>query len=187
MAKFNFRWTHAPARLPPGLPHRINSNRFRPSADGCAELRLSIHFAHHDIDAPEDDHHVSNSVTEAQIFQNGEIDKAWRTHTIAIRIRTAIADQIKSELALRRFNSAIVFSNWRTKSSNLHLLIRDRAGLNLPKRLLENFHAFMHLERAHHQSIVSVAVVAQRNAKFEPWIKSVAVHFPNVVIYAGST
>ena len=54
---------------------------------------------------------------------------------------------------------------------------------NLLEGLLQDPEALAHLERAHHEAIVTVAVIAQRNAKFEPRIKSVAIHFAKVIIH----
>src|SRR5262249_22297273 len=48
-----------------------------------------------------------------------------------------------------------------------------------------NLHALAHLQRSHHQAIVRVAVLPERDAEFEMGIKSVAVYFANVVIHAA--
>ena len=82
---------------------------------------ISIHFSHHDIDAAENDHHISDSVTEAHVFQHGEIDEARRTNAVAIRIWRAVADQIKSQLALRAFDPPVRFADRRTERRALLL------------------------------------------------------------------
>ena len=45
--------------------------------------------------------------------------------------------------------------------------------------------ALAHLERAHHEAIVAIAVIAQRDAELEARIKPVAVHFAQVVVHAA--
>ena len=124
-------------------------------------------------------------MAETHVFENREINKTRRTHAVAIRIRAAIADQVKSELAFGRFNAAVRFAYRRAKRADLHFRIKDRTGLNLSERLFQNFDAFTHFERAHHQAIVGVAMFAQRNAELETRIKSVAIHFANVIVHAA--
>ena len=63
-----------------------------------------IHLSHYDIDAAEDYHYVSDSVTEAQVFEKREINETWWLHAVTIWVWSAVADQIKSELTLRSFN-----------------------------------------------------------------------------------
>src|SRR5262249_20588535 len=76
-------------------------------------------------------------------------------------------------------------ANRRTKCAHFYFWIHDGAGCNLPERLFQDLHALAHLQRPHHQAIVGVAVSAERDPEFEPWIKSVAVYFANVVIHTA--
>src|SRR5437588_8683549 len=112
-------------------------------------------------------------MTETEIFKNSEVDETRRAHAIAIRIWSAVANQIKSELAFWSFDPAIGFANWRPKRADLHFWVHDWSRLNLCERLLQNLDALMHLESAHHQAIVSVAMIAERDPKFESRINSV--------------
>src|SRR5687767_4655467 len=70
-------------------------------------IRSSIHFAHDDIDAAQDHHDVSHRMSEAKIFEDGEVDEAGRPDAVTIWIRTAIADQIKAELALWALDATV--------------------------------------------------------------------------------
>src|SRR5262249_40644968 len=115
---------------------------------------------HDDIDAAENYHHVGDGVAQTHVFEDSQVDKTWRAYPITIRIRSAVADQIKSELAFRRFDAAVCFANWRPERPGLHFRIQDRPGLNLGERLFQNFDALAHLQRAHHQSIICVTVLA---------------------------
>src|SRR5262249_26848324 len=99
---------------------------------------LTIDFSHHDIDAAEDHHHVGHGMAQAKIFKHSEINKTWRTDPIAIRIWSAIANQIKSELAFRSFDAAVGFADGRTKRAELDFWINDGSRLNLRQRLLED-------------------------------------------------
>src|SRR4051812_20998955 len=101
-------------------------------------------------------------MTEAQVLKHSEINEAWRANAIPIRIWRTIADQIKSELAFWSLNSTVRFANGRPKCAHFYFWIHNRAGRNLPERLLQNLHALAHLQRPHHQAIVRIAVLAQR-------------------------
>jgi hypothetical protein len=59
---------HAPQNQG-GRFHR-SSVYHRASSPRKLELSLPVDFSHYDIDAAEDDHHVGNSVTETEIFQD---------------------------------------------------------------------------------------------------------------------
>src|SRR6266487_1829361 len=148
-------------------------------------LLSAIDFSHHDIDAAEDHHHIGDGVAKAKIFKHSEINETRRTDPIAIRVRTAVADQIKSELAFRSFDASVGFAGRRTKCAELDFWVNNGSRLNLCERLLENLDALVHLERPHHQAIISVAMVSEWNSKFKSWINAVTVHFANVVIHAA--
>ena len=77
-------------------------------------------------------------MANAHIFEDGEVDEAWRAHVIAIRVGAAVADDIKTKLSLRRFDAAIGFAGLRPKAANLRLRIHDRAFGNVRERLLQN-------------------------------------------------
>src|SRR6202030_4315436 len=143
------------------------------------------YFAHYDIDAAENYHHVGNGVAETEVFENRQIDETRRTHPITVWIRSAVADEIKAELALGRFNSAVRFAYRRSERPDLHLGIHDWPRLNLGECLFQKLDTLAHLQRAHHQTIISVTMFAEWNPEFESWIKPVAVHFANVVVHAA--
>jgi len=44
----------------------------------------AINFAH--VDAADDDHDIGDSVTEAHVFEDGEVDEAWRSHAVTIGV-----------------------------------------------------------------------------------------------------
>src|SRR4029077_16963294 len=107
------------------------------------------------------------------------------TYTVPIWVRSAVTDQVETELAFGRFNAPISVANRRTKGADFHLRVDDRAGRNLFECLLQNSDALAHLQHAHHQPIVSVPVFAQRNPEFEARIESVAVvHLSHIIIHA---
>src|ERR1700693_6544237 len=83
------------------------------------------------------------------------------------------------------FNSAVTFANRWTKCAQFHFRVHDWPRGNLRQRLFENLDALAHLERAHHQPVVSIAVISQRNAEFKSRINSVAVDFANIVVHAA--
>ena len=146
---------------------------------------LSIHFSHHDIDAAEDNHDVGHGVAEAKVFQHSQIDEARRADAVTIRIRAAVADQIETELAFGRFDAPVGFADRRTKARIFTFGFMIGPAGNLLERLLQDSDALAHLQRAHHQSIVGVAVFPKRNPKFEPRIESIAIHFANIVVHAA--
>src|SRR6185437_13925848 len=86
--------------------------------DGTPRM-LSIHFSQHNIYAAEDHDHVGYAFAQTHIFKHGQIDQAWRANAITIRIRRAVADQVKTEFALRRFNAPIGFARLGTETANL--------------------------------------------------------------------
>src|ERR1041385_4103474 len=88
-------WSRPGARIRflPGSPSRIT-----PSA---------IHFAQHNIHAAENDHCVRHELPEAEVFENRQVDEARRAPAGVIRMRPAVADQVKAEFTLGRFNAAV--------------------------------------------------------------------------------
>src|SRR5262249_42916731 len=117
------------------------------------------------------------------VFQNREIDEAWRADAVTIWIWAAVADQIKPELTFWRFNAAVDLPNRWAKSANFDLRIQHRSSLNLRKGLFQDRNALAHLQRAHHQPIVSVAMFTERDSEFKPGIKSVAIDLADVVVH----
>src|SRR5947207_842822 len=166
-----------PARIDPQILFESMAVEFRHAS--------AIDVDYYDIDAAENYHYVGDGMAETKGFQHGEINKTRRTHPITVRIRSAITDQIKSELAFWSFDPSIGFADRRPKRAHFDFRIHDRSGGNLGERLFENLDALVHLESSHHQSIISIAMIAERNAEFESRIDSVAVDFPNVVIHAA--
>src|SRR5438132_2407091 len=107
--RFFCRLIPAPAQSPPGSRRGIKSSRSRPWADGCAEVRSAIDFPHYDVDAAKDHHYVGHRVTETHVFEDGEINETRRSNAVAIRVRSTITDQIKSEFALWPFDAPVGF------------------------------------------------------------------------------
>src|SRR6266516_1447190 len=99
-------------------------------------------------------------MAKAKVFEHCEINETWRAHAVTIWIRPAVTDEIKSELAFGRFNSSVRFAHRWPERADLHLRSHDWPRLNLRECLLENLDALAHLERAHHQPIISVTMIA---------------------------
>src|SRR5436305_2045455 len=133
----------APASLAAKIQYPVSSIQYPVSVS-------SIHFPHHNIDASENNHYIGNGVTEAHIFENRKIDETRRTHTITIRVRSTVTDQIKTELAFGCFNAPISFADRRAKGANFHLRVDDGAGKNLLECLFQNSDALAHFQYAHH-------------------------------------
>src|SRR6266436_224999 len=114
-------------------------------------VKLSpIHFSHHNIDAAENYHHIGHSMAEAEVFEHGQIDETRRAHAIAVRVRSTVTDQVKTELTFGRLNAPISFANRGTKGTDFHLRVDNRAGRNLFECLLQNSDALAHFQHAHH-------------------------------------
>src|SRR6202048_5153663 len=92
---------------------------------------LPIHFSHHDIKAAKNQHHVCDGVAQTQILQNGQVDETRRPHAISIRVRSPVADQIKSELALWTFDPSVGFAHPRFEGADFYFRIYDRTRLDL--------------------------------------------------------
>src|SRR5688500_12479556 len=121
-----------------------------------------IHLPQHNIHAPQDDHRISHRLAEAHVFKYREVDERWRPNSVAIRIRTAVADEVKTDLTFRPFDSAIRFSSFRAEAAQLPLRIHDRAGGEITKRGLEDIDRLAHLQDANHVAVIGVTVIAER-------------------------
>src|SRR5271170_5037973 len=148
-------------------------------------MSLPVHLAHHDVDTAQGDHRVRDVAAEAHVFKDSEMDKARRTHAVAVGVGRSIADEIKAELALRRFNAPIGLAWLGAQAAQFGLRIHDRTGWYAVDRLFQDFERLAHLEDSQHIAIVNVAMLAQRYAKIEAAVDAVIVHFANVVVYAG--
>ena len=72
-----------------------------PSMKSAFRFCSSVHLAQHNVHAAEDDDDVRHGPAQAHVFQHGQVDEARRSYAIPIRVRRAVADEIKSQLALR--------------------------------------------------------------------------------------
>src|SRR5437588_2218415 len=124
-------------------------------------------------------------MAEAEILQDSKIDETRRSHTVTIGIGGSVTDQIEAKFSLRALDAPICFTDRRPKGANFHLRIHGQPGWNLLKGLLKNSDAFAHLQDPHHQSIVGVAMFAERHPKLKPGVNSVAIHFAYVVVHAA--
>src|SRR5713226_5140901 len=124
-------------------------------------------------------------MTKTKILQNGQIDETRRAHPVTIWIRPAVTDQVETEFAFRPFDPSVSFAYRRTESADLYFRIHDRAGRDLLEGLLQDSDALAHFENAHHQSVISIAMLAERHAEFEARIKPIAIYFADVVIHAA--
>src|SRR5947207_2170752 len=126
-------------------------------------------------------------MAEAKVFQHRQVNETRRPDPVTVRTRASITDQIKSQLALRPFDPAIRFPDRRLERAHFYLRIHDRPGRNLFHRLVKNAEALAHFERAQHQAIVAIAVVAERYPELEARIDAVAVYFAEIVVYAAGS
>src|SRR5437899_363843 len=149
------------------------------------EKRLPIYLSQHDIHAAEDDDDIGYGLAEAHIFQDGQIDKARWTDAVAIRVRCSIANEVEAQLAFRRFDSPVRFTDFWAEPAQLRFRIHDRAGRQSRDGLLQDFQRFAHFEDADHVAVINVAVVTQRDTEFEPVVNAVFVHFAEIVINPG--
>src|SRR5436190_12176874 len=124
-------------------------------------------------------------MTETKIFENRQVDEARWPDPVTIRIRAAVTDEIKAEFSLGPFDTPIRFARRRLESADLHLRIHNGPSRDLFKGLLQDSKALPHFQRAHHQAIIGIAVVAQRYAKLKAGIESIAIHFAQVVVHAA--
>src|ERR1039458_5376574 len=145
----------------------------------------SVHLTEHNVHAAENNHGVGNPVAKAHVFENRQVDENRGAHAVAVRMRRAVADDVKTKFALRRFDAAIDFAGLRTEAAQFRLRIHDRSGGNVAQRLLQNFDALAHFQNAHHVAVVNVAVFADRHLKIEPAVNAVFVHLAQIVIHAG--
>src|ERR1022692_1247477 len=83
----------------------------------------SVHLTENNVHAAEDDHGVGNPVAEAHVFQNRQVDETRRAHAVTIWIRRAVADDVKAQLAFRRFDAAINFAGLWAEAAQLRLRI----------------------------------------------------------------
>src|ERR1044071_5687470 len=91
----------------------------------------SIHLAQYNVHAAQNHHHVRDDVTQAQIFENRQINETRRAHPITIRIRPTVAEEIKTKFAFRGLDTGVRFARLGAESANLRLGIHDRAGRNV--------------------------------------------------------
>src|SRR5204862_6275206 len=147
----------------------------------------SVHLPEHDVDAAENYDHVGDRMADAHIFENRQVDEAGRTHAIAVRVRRAVANYIKAEFTLGRFDAAVGFADLRPEVAKLGLGINDRPFGNVFERLLQNFQRFAHFQNTDHVAVVNVAVLTDRHAKFEAVIDAVFLHFADIVVHAAGT
>src|SRR5688572_7824867 len=108
-------------------PNMIKSSRFQvprsklPKARklefGTWNLELEvlpspIHLPQHNIHAAENDDDVRDVMPKAHVFEQRQVDEARRADAIPIRIRRAVADEIKAEFAFGSFDAAVRFAGF---------------------------------------------------------------------------
>src|SRR6266853_6285578 len=101
-----------------------------PPGDGRFEnsdtKRSAIHFPEHDVHAAENDHRIRDELPKAQVFQHSQVDETRRAHAISVRIRPAVADQVKSQFTLWSFDATVSLARLRTEAAQLRLRVNDR-------------------------------------------------------------
>ena len=121
----------------------------------------------------------------AHVFQDRQVDKARRPDAVAIRIRPAVADEIKAELAFGRFDAAVSFAGLGPKPANLRLWVDDRAGRNVAQGLFQNLQGLAHFQEPNHVPIESVSLLAQWHTERKAVVNAVLVNLANVVIHSA--
>src|SRR5579884_956770 len=148
-------------------------------------INLSVHFSQNNVHTAKNDHRVSDRLAEAHVFQNGQVYKAGRTHTITIWIGRTVADEIKTEFAFRAFDAPVSFTSLWPKTANLRFGVHDRPFRNIAQGLVQNLQRLAHLQNADHVTVEHVAVLAKRNAKIKPVVDAVLIHLADIVIDAA--
>src|ERR1700674_2249011 len=90
---------------------------------------LPVHFPQHDIQRPNDGHHVGHQVATHHLIERFQIDQRRRADTHAIRLRRAVAHDIVAKLALGPFNRVIYLS--RRRLQNLAYLPQNAPAGNV--------------------------------------------------------
>src|SRR6266699_6807066 len=123
----------------------------------------SIHFSQHDIHTAKNDHHVGDDMAQAHVFEDGQVDEAWRTYVVTIRIGRAIADEVKSELAFGRFDASVSLARLGSEPAQLGFRIDDWPRREAAQGLLQDVHRLAHFEHPDHVTVVNVPVFTQRD------------------------
>ena len=107
---------------------------------------------------------------------------------VAIRLLAAfIRNQIKPELAFRRFDAAVAVAGRDLEIAQLHFRGDMRAWRNVAQRLLQDLDALAHLEHPDVIAVIHVAGVAHGHAEIETAIDAVVVHFAHVILDTAGT
>src|SRR2546426_6894361 len=107
---------------------------FHPSRAASRRLSSSaIHFAEHNVDGPDDGHHVGHQVAPHHCVKRLQIDKRRRANAHAIRLNSCVTDDIVAELAL----GTIDRKSTRLNSSHLVIsyavfCLKKKKNLNRP-------------------------------------------------------
>src|SRR6185503_17835615 len=125
----------------------------------ATEATLPIHLAQDNIHASKNHDHIRYRVPQAHILKDGQVNETRSANVIAIWIQVPVADQIKAEFTLGRFNPPVSFSSLRLETAQLGFRIHDRASRNVLERLIQNLQRFPDFEDADHVAIENVAVL----------------------------
>src|SRR6202035_2178343 len=96
-------------------------------------IALAVDFSQNDIERPDDRHNVRHQVSANHFVERLEVDQRRRANAHAGGLRRAIADDVISELALRRFDGVVDLA--RRRLQYLADLAHDRPGGNVLNRL----------------------------------------------------
>src|SRR3954470_20282073 len=119
-------------------------------------------------------------MAETHVFEDGQVNQAGRSHPVAMGVRCAIANDIKAKFTFRALDSTVRFSSFGFESANLRLGIHNRPGRYFLESAIEDFNRLSHLEHPDHVAIITIAVIAERDAKWEPLVDAVFVDFADV-------
>src|SRR5580693_2012517 len=99
-------------------------------------MALAVHFPEHDIERPDDGHHIRHQMPANHFVKRFKIDKGGRANPHAIGLRGAIAHDVITKLALGRFNGVVYLA--RRRLQHFSDLAHDRPGRNIFNRLQTN-------------------------------------------------
>src|SRR6187549_1242296 len=91
-------------------------------------MGLAVDLPEDDVDGPEDHDGVGDSLAEAHVLEQREVDEGRRAHAVAVRVERAVADEKEAEFSLGALEAPIGFAGLGPEAAELGLGVHDRAG-----------------------------------------------------------
>jgi len=98
---------------------------------------LPVRLAHDDVYTAENHDDIGHHLTEAHVFQDGQVDETGRPHTVAIGIGGTITDEIKAELTFGCFDATVGLACFWTEPTEFRFRIYNWPGRYITQRLLK--------------------------------------------------